>query len=138
MNLKEIATIAGKPGLFKIIKPSKTSVIIQSLDDKKTKLIATAQHRLSVLDEISIYTTTSDGSAPLQQVLDTIYNEFGNDLGVDKNSDGDELQSFLKHVLPEYDTKRVYHSDIKKLVRWYSVLLQHTPEIFTKNDQEEE
>lgn len=138
MNLKEIATIAGKPGLFKIIKPSKTSVIIQSLDDKKTKLIATAQHRLSVLDEISIYTTTADGSAPLQLVFDTIYNEFGNDLGIDKNSDADELQSFLKHVLPEYDTKRVYHSDIKKLIRWYDVLLQHAPEIFTTGGQEEE
>ena len=138
MNLKEIATIAGKPGLFKIIKPSKTSVIIQSLDDKKTKLIATAQHRLSVLDEISIYTTTADGSTPLQQVLDTIYNEFGNDLGVDKNSDGDELQSFLKARTTRVRYQKSIPLDIKKLVRWYSVLLQHAPEIFTKSDQEEE
>lgn len=138
MNLKEIATIAGKPGLFKIIKPSNTSVIIESLDEKKTKLIATAQHRLSVLDEISIYTTTPEGSAPLQQVFDTIHAEFGDDLGVDKNSDGEELQSFLKHVLPDYDTKRVYHSDIKKLIRWYGVLMQHAPEIFSQEQQEEE
>ncbi|MGI9544354.1 MAG: DUF5606 family protein [Cyclobacteriaceae bacterium] len=138
MNLKDIATIAGKPGLFKILKPSKTSVIIESLDEKKTKLIATAQHRLSVLDEISIYTTTTDGSTPLQQVFETIHAEFGDDLGVDKNSDGEELQSFLKHVLPEYDTKRVYHSNIKKLIRWYGVLLEYAPEIFSPGNQEEE
>jgi len=138
MDLKNIATIVGKPGLYKIVKPSKTSVIVESLDEKKTKLMATAQHRLSILDEISIFTVSTEGSVPLAEVFQTMHIEFGDDLGVDKNSDGEELQSFLKHVLPNYDTKRVYQSDIKKLIRWYNVLLNHFPSLFTESTQEEE
>jgi hypothetical protein len=63
-------------------------------------------------------------------VLKKIRKEFNNDLGVDANSDNDELKSFLKSVLPEYDQDRVYVSDIKKLVKWYSILMQYAPEIF--------
>ena len=39
MNFKDIATVAGKPGLFKVLKPSRSGVILESLDDKKAKLV---------------------------------------------------------------------------------------------------
>ena len=44
-------------------------VILESLDATKTKLVASAQHRISVLHEISIYTTTAEGTVPLEDVL---------------------------------------------------------------------
>ena len=135
MTLKEIATITGKGGLFKVMAPTKSGVILESLDEAKTKMVATSNHRLSLLNEISIYTTTKEGTVALEDVLKKINSEFGNDLGVDANSDGAELKSFLKAVLPEYDEQRVYVSDIKKLVRWYEILLKHAPDIF-KNTEE--
>ena len=58
MTLSEIATVSGKGGLFKVVAPTKSGVILESLDEPKTKLVATANHRLSLLNEISIYTTT--------------------------------------------------------------------------------
>jgi hypothetical protein len=33
-------------------------------------------------------------------------------------------------VLPEFDEDRVYVSDIKKLVKWYDILLKEAPEVF--------
>jgi hypothetical protein len=130
MELSEIASISGKGGLFKVLKPGKSGVLLESLDATKTRIVATATQRLSLLSEISIYTTTKEGTVALQDVLKKIYKDFNNDLGVDGNSDGVELKAFLKSVLPEYDEDRVYVSDIKKLVKWYSVLLEQIPEFF--------
>ncbi len=134
MTLDDIATISGKGGLFKVFKPAKSGVILESLDDTKTKLVATANHRLSILSEISIYTTTKEGTVALADVLKKINTSFGNDLGLDSEADASELKSFLKSVLPEYDEDRVYVSDIKKLVKWYSVILKYAPEIITSSE----
>ena len=127
MEFKGIATVTGKGGLFKVIKPTRTGVILESLDGKNTKLIANAHNRISILEEISIYTTTGDGSVPLQSVMQKIAKEFGDDLGLENKPDPEELKSFLKHVLPDYDSDRVYVSDIKKLVSWYHILLGVAP-----------
>ena len=130
MELTEIASISGKGGLFKVLKPGKSGVLLESLDETKTRIVAGASNRMSLLSEISIYTTTQEGTVALLDVLKKIKKDFNNDLGVDANSEANELKSFMKAVLPEYDQDRVYVSDIKKLVKWYSILLQFAPEIF--------
>lgn len=135
MTLAEIATITGKGGLFKVMAPTKSGVILESLDEHKTKLVATTNHRLSLLNEISIYTTSKEGTVPLADVLKKINKEFGSDLGVDANSDGNELKAFLKSILPDYDEQRVYVSDIKKLVKWYEIMLKFAPEILQETEE---
>jgi Domain of unknown function (DUF5606) len=130
MTLADIATISGKSTLFKIIKPGKAGVILESLDDAKSKVVAAASQKLSVLSEISIYTTTKEGTVALADVLKKIKKEYGSDLGLDAEAEGTELKAFLKSVVPDYDQSRVYVSDMKKLVRWYTILLKQTPEIF--------
>ncbi len=129
MEFKEIATVSGKGGLFKVLNPTRSGVILESLDEKKAKLIVNANSKVSVLHEISIYTTDAEGTVALEEVLRKIHKEFKGDTGLNKNSDGDELKAFLKHVLPNYDSERVYVSDIKKLVNWYSILASEAPEV---------
>lgn len=137
MELNEIASISGKGGLFKVLKPGKSGVLLESLDATKTRLVANATHRLSLLSEISIYTTTKEGTVPLEDVLKKIHQEYKNDLGINADSDGSELRAFLKSVLPEFDENRVYVSDIKKLVKWYGILVEQTPEVFTQQKKED-
>jgi len=129
MEISEIASVSGKGGLFRILKPGKAGVILESMDAAKTKIVAGATLRVSVLNEISIYTTTKEGTVPLEEVLQKINAQFGNDLGVDGDSDGKELQAFMKSVLPEFDVDRVYVSDIKKLIKWYGIIAKEAPEI---------
>ena len=138
MELSEIASVTGKGGLYKVLKPTKSGIVLESLDEAKNKLVASASQRLSLLNEISIYTTTQEGTASLELVLKKIHQDFGNDLGVDSDSDGSELKAFLKSVLPEYDEGRVYVSDIKKLVKWYGLLLRFAPEILKEDKEGEE
>ena len=136
MTLAEIATITGKGGLFRVVAPTKSGVILESLDEAKTKMVATPSHRLSLLNEISIYTTSKEGTAPLADVLKKINQEFGDDPGVDANSDAGELKSFLKSIIPDYDEERVYVSDIKKLVKWYEIILRHAPGVISDNKED--
>ncbi|HLZ17256.1 MAG TPA: hypothetical protein VKQ08_09455, partial [Cyclobacteriaceae bacterium] len=81
------------------------------------------------------YTTTKEGTVPLADVLRKIHEMFGADLGVDPESDSNELRAFLKSALPEFDEQRVYVSDIKKLVKWYGILQKEAPEILKSGEK---
>jgi hypothetical protein len=135
MEFKEIATVSGKPGLFKVLKPSRTGVILESLDEKKSKLVVGASQRVSLLSEISIYTMDEEGSKPLQEVLKNIEKEFQGDTGL-AGADNDEYKAFLKHVLPEYDENRGYVSDIKKLISWYGIIREQFPKLLQKEESD--
>ena len=132
MELKDLASVSGKGGLFKVIKPGNTGMLLESLDEPKSKLVAGTNSKVSLLEEISIYIHSKEGTMPLADVLKKIKKDFEGDLGVDNNSDPDELKAFMKSVLPTYDEGRVYVSDIKKLVRWYMIIHQYAPEILAE------
>ena len=138
MELKELVSVAGKSGLFRILKPSRASVIVETLDDERKKLVVSANNRISVLDEISIYTNTAEGSTPLSDVLHTIYKEFGEEQAFDAEATNAEYLSFFQSILPNYDRDRVYASDIKKIVRWYYILLKEAPHLVRPGSEEEE
>jgi hypothetical protein len=137
MKFNEIATVAGKPGLYKVLKPTRGGVILESLDEKKGKLVAGTNHRVSILGEISMYTMTEEGASPLEDIMKKIDKEFNGDLGLEADADADELRAFLKHVLPDYDEDKVYASDIKKLVVWYGIIKKNIPEVLEDKGEEE-
>ncbi|GAB3648215.1 DUF5606 domain-containing protein [Echinicola sediminis] len=133
MEFNEIATVAGKPGLYKVLKPSRSGVILESMDAKKGKLVVGANHRVSILSEISIYTMTEEGATPLQEVMITVEKEFEGDTGLAKGADNDEYMAFMKHVLPDFDESRVYPSDVKKMISWYKIIREHAPEVLQES-----
>jgi hypothetical protein len=135
MELKDIAAVSGKPGLYQVLKPTRTGLILESLDGNNTKLVTGPHHRVSLLHEISIYTMDFDTTIPLQEIFSTIHKEFGDDPGVDGKSDPDELRAFMEHIAPDYDKERVYVSDMKKLVTWYGILLKAAPEILAEKEE---
>ncbi|WMJ74781.1 DUF5606 domain-containing protein [Cytophagaceae bacterium ABcell3] len=137
MDLKDIASVSGKGGLFKVVKPTRNGVILETLDEQKNKIIATANNRVSLLKEISIYTTDQEGSAPLEDVFASIYEKKGKKIDLDpKKASNQELKDLLEEVLPNFDEERVYVSDIKKLVAWYNIVSEYLPEAFEAKKEE--
>ena len=134
MELKDLASVSGKGGLYKVLKPGKTGVLLEALDESKAKLVSGPNTKISLLEEISIYTRTKEGTAPLGTVLRKMHQDFGADLGVDGNSDSNELKAFMKAVLPDYDEDRVYVSDIKKLIKWYGIIREEAVEILEQKE----
>ncbi len=65
--LKRILSIAGRPGLFKLVNQGKNMLIVESLlNGKRTP--AYARDKVVSLGEISIYPT--DGVVPLAMVIE--------------------------------------------------------------------
>jgi hypothetical protein len=136
MKYNEVAAVSGKPGLYKVVKPTRSGVILESLDEKKAKLIVGGNQRVSILSEISIYTMTEEGTIGLESVMKNVEKEFKGDLGIDQSADSDELKAFMKHVLPEFDEDKVYPSDIKKLINWYHIIKNNAPEMLEEGQEE--
>lgn len=137
MELKKIVTISGKGGLFQILKPTKNAIIVESIDEQKTRFTVGTSARVSVLQEVSIYTMNADGSTPLEEVLQLINQKYPEGISVDtKKATETELRNFMVELLPDYNAGKVYASDIKKLIIWYNLLLKYAPEVFVSTTEE--
>ena len=121
-DLKEIAAISGMPGLYRLVKPTRAGVIVEALDERATRSVASARNKVSLLQEISIYTQDYDQTVPLTEVFDRIYQKHGASLAITNKSEDRDLTAFMGDIIPDYDRERVYMSDIKKLVQWYQVV----------------
>ncbi|GGK65685.1 DUF5606 domain-containing protein [Rufibacter glacialis] len=126
-DLREIASISGMPGLYKIVAPTRNGIIVESLTEKPARSVAQARNRVSILQEISMYTNDEEHTVPLAEIFDRIRKQYGSDLPVTSKSSTQELSAFLESVLPDYDQERVYASDMKKLAQWYVIVNQFVP-----------
>lgn len=133
MNLKDILSISGESTLFKFIAQGKNAVIVENLESGR-RLSAGAASKVSALDEIAIFTTGED--VPLSKVMDMLWEkENGGEVLSHKMPEAD-LREYFAGVLPEYDRDRVYTSDIRKVLHWYSIL--HKLNLLIKEEEKEE
>ena len=122
MSLDKILAISKKPGLYKLINPSRGGYVVQSMIDNKKRFVK-MDRSLSFLSEISIYTIEEELS--LLEVFKKIFTkEQGKVTKVSPKAPKDELESYFFSVLPDFDEGRVYSSDIKKILAWYNLLLK--------------
>jgi hypothetical protein len=119
MELKEIFSIAGMSGLYKVASQMRSGILVESLTDGKKTPVGT-NHRVSSLSDISIFTTAGD--IPLAEVLKTIHQKTSGNISVDLKADNDTLKKYFKSLIENYDDQRVYASDIKKILSWYLAL----------------
>lgn len=134
--IRNILAIAGRPGLFKIVKQGKNMLIVSQLATGKCQP-AYARDKVSSLGDISIYTVTDD--KPLSEVFELIKakNE-GNKVDIKAIGGDSEIREYFAGILPEFDNDRVYTADIKKIFSWYNQLIDAGITDFTDSDDAEE
>ena len=121
MDLTSIFSIAGKPGLYQLVTQSKSGVLVQNLEDGK-KVHADASSKISGLSDISIYTETEEKL--LTEVLLAAKSHFdGKPFEINLSKETAKMVETFETILPNYDKDRVYNSDIKKIFKWYNILL---------------
>jgi len=119
MNLEKILSISGKPGLFALKVQTRTGFIAESLLDGK-KITVSLKVNVSLLTEISIYTIEAE--KPLSEVMRNIAIKEDNGPAISHKEDNAKLVAYFTEILPDYDSERVYPSDIKKILNWYNLL----------------
>ena len=134
--IRNILAIAGRPGLFKIVKQGKNMLIVSQLATGKCQP-AYPRDKVSSLGDISIYTVTDD--KPLSEVFELIKakNE-GNKVDIKAIGGDSEIREYFAGILPEFDNDRVYTADIKKIFSWYNQLIDAGITDFTDSDEAEE
>ncbi len=133
MEYGKIIAISGMPGLYELVGSKKDGAIVRSLDDKITKFVSSRIHNFSHLESIEVY--TSQDNANLVDVLNAI-EKSGEALPNEK--DAAAIKAFFEKVYPEMDFERVYASDMKKMVKWYSVMKANNVEFKLSEAEEEE
>ena len=133
MELKEILSVSGKPGLYKKVGSTKTGLIAESLIDKK-RIPVYASDKMSTLQDISIFTTENEIS--LKEVFKSIHVKENGGKCIDHKSDDKKLREYFEQILPTYDKDRVYISDIRKVFNWYNLLV--TNDMLDLTDKPEE
>jgi len=131
--LKGLLAISGQPGLFKLVSEAKNCVIVESLLTDK-RMPAYASSKISSLSEVAVFTET--GETPLKEIFKGIFDhEQGKEIPELKSNK--ELKDYFATVVPQYDRDRVYTSDMKKIIKWYNLLLQKDLLKFDEEETEE-
>ncbi len=123
-QMETILSIAGKPGLYKLVSRGKANLIVEALDETHRRQPAFASDRVTSLADIAMYTDAED--IPLWKVLKNLgEKEESKVCSLNyKKCSAAELHDFFAAILPEYDRDRVHDSDIKKLIQWYNILVK--------------
>ena len=134
--LKDILAISGKPGLYRFLSQGSNLTIVESLTDK-TRIPVYAQDKMITLGNVSIFTKADD--VPIGDVFASIREkENGAVVSLDlTKADPDALRAYLAEVLPDFDPERVYPTEIKKIYKWYNILITSGITDFSTKEEEE-
>ncbi len=134
MEYGKLIAVTGMPGLYELISSKSDGAIVRSLDDQSTKFASTRQHQFSHLESIEIYTVRDNVN--LTDVLQAM--EASKEaLPDEKNANA--VKAYFENVYPDMDFEKVYSSDMKKMLKWYSVIKAKGIEIkLTEQPVEEE
>ena len=133
MEYGKIISVTGLGGLFELVGSKKDGAIVRSLEDKSTRFVASRVHDFSHLESIEVYTVRDNVN--LADLFLAMQNS-GEPLPSEK--DAAAVKAYFQKVYPDMDFERVYASDMKKMVKWYSVLKANDVEIKLGNAEEDE
>ena len=135
--LREIISITGKPGLFKLLSQGKQTLIVEELGTGR-RFPATARDKVVSLGDIAMY--TESGDTPLGEILDKVYAKYEGkpvDVKVLASKPG-ALKDAFAAIVDDFDRVRVHDGDIKKLFTWYNLLIANGFTKFAEEKKDEE
>ncbi len=120
--LKNILSIAGRPGLFRLVNRGKNMLIVESISTGK-RIPAYAHDKVISLGDVTMY--ADSGDVRLNDVLEAVKTKAeGKPVDVKALGKDADIREYFAEILPDFDREKVYTSDIKKLFSWYNLLIE--------------
>lgn len=132
MEYSKLISVTGMPGLFELVGSKTDGAIVKSLDDKTTKFVSSRVHNFSHLESIEVYTVRENVN--LVEVFQAM-NASSEALPSDK--DAAAVKAYFSKVYADIDFERVYASDMKKMVKWFSILKENDVDLKLTEAEEE-
>ncbi|HEV8079337.1 MAG TPA: DUF5606 domain-containing protein [Chitinophagaceae bacterium] len=133
MEYSKIVSVTGLGGLYELIASKADGAVVKSLEDKSSKFVSSRVHNFTHLESIEIYTVKDN--TVLAEVFKAIKNS--KETLPDAKADGKALKSYFEKVYPDLDFERVYASDMKKIIKWFTIITENKIEIKDKKPDEE-
>lgn len=135
--LREIISITGKPGLFKLLSRLKGALIVEEIGTGR-RFPAHGREKVVSLGDIAMY--TESGDTPLGVILDKVYASLeGKPIDVKALAATKEgLKEKFGEIVVDFDRDRVHDGDIKKLFTWYNILIANGFDKFAEEEKEED
>ncbi len=133
MEYSKLISVTGMGGLFELVGSKTDGAIVRSLDDKSTKFVSSRVHNFSHLESIEVYTVRDNVN--LVEVFQAMDKSKAS-LPADK--DAAAVKAYFRKVYPDMDFDRVYSSDMKKMVKWFSILKENKVELKLTDEEAEE
>lgn len=117
MGYNQLVAVSGLSGLFELVSSKPDGGIVRSLEDGSTRFVSTRVHQFSHLESIEVYTIRENVN--LVEVFMAM-EKASQDLPAEK--DAAAVKHYFKQVFPDMDFERVYDSDRRKMVKWFTQL----------------
>lgn len=132
MEYNKIIAVTGLPGLYELLSSKSDGAIVRSLEDKSTRFVSSRIHNFSHLESIEVYTVRDNVN-----LVDILKAMEASPEKLPDDKDNKALKSYFGKVYPDLDFDRVYSSDLKKMVKWFSVLKANDIEVKLTEPEEE-
>ena len=121
MNLENLVSASGIGGIHKVIATRSNGLIIEDLNNGKTRFLSSRKYKFTPLESISVFTDDGE-STELSKVFESMLGNIDEHVPPTGKVDGQSLKDYFKIVLPNFDPDRVHNSDIKKIISWFNFL----------------
>lgn len=133
MEYSRIISVTGLGGLYELVGSKSDGAIVRSLEDKSTKFVSSRVHSFSHLESIEVYTERDNVN------LVEVFQEMDKSKeALPSEKDAAAIKAYFQKVYPAMDFERVYGSDMKKMVKWFSILKKEGVELKLSEAAEEE
>lgn len=131
MEYSKLISITGLNGLFELVGSKTDGAIVRSLDDQTTKFVSSRIHNFSHLESIEVYTIRENVN--LVEVFQAMSNSTE---ALPSEKDPAAIKAYFGKVYPDMDFSRVYTSDMKKMIKWFTVLKNSNVELKLTEEEE--
>ena len=132
MNLDPYVSVSSESGLFKLVASRNNGLVLENLDNGKSKFYSVRKHQFTPLGTVAIYTLTD--TTPLPDVFKAMLDKYEEMPPVSLKAENHEIEEYFENILPDYDEDRVSLKDMKKVIKWFNTLNERS----LLNDEEEE
>ncbi len=133
MEYSKLIAVTGLNGLFELVGSKTDGAIVKSLDDKTTRFVSSRIHNFSHLESIEVYTIRENVNlVEVFQAMDKSKEKLPDE------KDAAAVKAYFQKVYADMDFSRVYGSDMKKMVKWFSQIKANGIEPKLSEEPEEE
>ena len=138
MLIDKMVAVSGLSGLYKLVATKSNGLLVSDPDTGKTRFCSVRTHQFTPMQTVAIY--TDQDTIDIKSVFKNMNDLIESNPVPNPNAPQQELKAYFSVIIPDYDRDRVYHSDMKKVIKWFLFLKERgmIDELYTESTEETE